>query len=87
MNFNITDDDLNLITDIAKRACQIYPELDMTITMLDLISVHQNSNPLRLDELLEAPEFDFCHDIAGIYNHLDRRTGKLGECFSPRYSA
>jgi hypothetical protein len=87
MNFDITDHDLDLIGEIAKRACKIYSELDMTTTMMDLISVHQNGNPLQLESLLEASKEEFCHDIAGIYNHLDRRTGKLGGCFSPRYSA
>jgi len=87
MNFNITDHDTRIIGDIAKRACKIYPELDHITTMMDLTLLHANGSPLRLDDMLEAGDFDFCHDIAGIYNHLDRRTGKLGGCFSPRYSA
>ena len=36
--------------------------------------------------LLEADQFDFIHDVAGIHRHMDRSTGKLGDCFSPRFT-
>lgn len=53
---------------------------------MDIAAVHANGNPLRLDDLLAADEFNFIHDIAGISRHLDRDTGKLGDGFTPRYS-
>lgn len=53
---------------------------------MDLCAVHANGNPLRLEALLEADDFNFCHDIYGIRRHLDRDTGKLGDFFSPRFS-
>ena len=87
MNFDVTDTETRVIGDIAKRACQCFPELDHLTAMMDLTVVHANGCPLKLNELLDAPEFDFRHDIAGIYNHLDRKTGHLKDCFLPRYSA
>lgn len=35
---------------------------------------------------LEADEFNFLHDLIGIYNHLNRETGKLDNCFLPRFA-
>lgn len=55
--------------------------------MMDISACHANGNPLKLDELLVAKEFDFTHDICGIAAHMNRETGKLEDCFSPRYSA
>ena len=54
--------------------------------MMDIEAVHCNGNPLRLDALLSADEFNFSHDIVGIRNNLNRETGKLENCFVPRYS-
>lgn len=43
---------------------------------------------LDLKALLEAPAFDFAHDICGILRHMDRSSypGKLTDCFVPRFS-
>jgi hypothetical protein len=38
---------------------------------------------LDLSKLLGADDFTFVHDVAGISHHMDRKTGKLGGCFSP----
>jgi hypothetical protein len=50
--------------------------------MMDLDSVPD----LDLQKLLEAPSFDFAHDICGIIRHMDRSTypGNLKDCFRPR---
>lgn len=55
--------------------------------MMDVTSTHLNGNPLRLEALLEADDFNFAHDIYGIRRHLDRTTGQLKDFFSPRFSA
>ena len=86
LNFDINDHETRVIGKIAARATKMYPFLDHLATMMDLTIVHANGNPLRLDDFLEAQDFDFMHDIAGIHNHLDRKTGQLKDCFSPRYS-
>lgn len=54
--------------------------------MMDLAACHGNGNPLDLAKLLTAPTFDFLHDISGISVYIDRGTGKLTQCFSPRCS-
>jgi len=78
------------ISAIAKRAVEMaasagwrYEFMDAD---MDITACHVNGNPLKLDELLAADEFNFSHDVFGIRRHIDRRTGKLGDCFSPRFS-
>ena len=57
-----------------------------TTFVMDLTACHANGNPLRLAELLAADDGNFAHDIFGINRHLNRQTGELMDCFSPRYS-
>lgn len=87
MNFNVSSTEARIISKIAQRACEVFPEGDQMTFEMDLTVTHANGCPLKLEELLVADEFNFRHDVAGIYNHLDRKTGKLKDCFSPRYSA
>lgn len=54
---------------------------------MDVLATHCNGNPLRLNDLLKADDFNFLHDISGIARHLNRNTGKLKNLFSPRFSA
>ena len=86
MDFNANTHDMAVIGRIAKRAHDEY-EADYITVMMDIEAVHCNGNPLRLDELLKADNFNFLHDIGGINKHINRETGKLEDCFSPRYSA
>lgn len=41
---------------------------------------------LRLDDLLNADDLNFAHDICGIQNHIDRRNKVFTDCFVPRYA-
>ena len=50
-----------------------------------LYAVHLDT-PLELHRLLEAPAQDLFHDVFGISRHLNRETGKLDNCFLPRYA-
>lgn len=52
---------------------------------MNLTACHLNGPPLRLQELLEAPVFDFSHDICGIDKFMNRKTGKLSGYFVPRF--
>lgn len=84
----VTKEGFETIAKIADR-CLTYgarkrSKIDI---IMDIEAVHCNGNPLRLNDLLDAPNFDFAHDVFGIQQHLDRRTGKLQNCFVPRYSA
>ena len=75
-----------LIEEIVDRAEQlnlVERRRKLTLTM-DLTACHLNGTPLNLHRLRGFPDFDFVHDIAGISRHLDRDTGKLGDCFAPR---
>lgn len=58
---------------------------DRTTLWMDLLAAH-NQYPLDLEALAEADPENFAHDIAGIVGHIDRRTGKLTDCFVPRYA-
>jgi len=82
---------LDLIRQIAQRAVRLYQDvLGEDIPQWEFeaeISMAHASNPLRLGELLEANDGNFAHDIGGIRNNLNRLTGELRNCFSPRYSA
>jgi hypothetical protein len=88
MKLMATTDDSRLIRQIADRVFKEIPDYpdDRLSLEMDLTAAHLNGNPLKLAELLKAPKFDFVHDVCGIRTNLSRTTGKLGNCFSPRYS-
>lgn len=82
---------MDLIGKIADRAVSVYAANDVRVErrdiLMDISSVHMSGgNKLRLEELLAADDLNFIHDVAGINRHLDRETGKLMNCFSPRFS-
>jgi hypothetical protein len=81
----IKKEDMQIALQIAKRANRLYPRRTIMDFDMDIEACHL-SNPLRLKELLEADEFNFAHDIYGIMNNLNRETGKLQNCFLPRFS-
>ena len=87
INWTATRDENLVIANIAARAFKVYkgdyPYQDI---MMNIEACHCNGTPLRLKDLLAADDFNFSHDIAGIYNHLDRETGKLKGSFSPRFA-
>lgn len=60
--------------------------LDKMSLEMDLEAT-QAKVPLMLQELLEADDFNFAHDVFGIIRHMDRSTGELTDCFLPRSSA
>ena len=93
IRFNVSSVDHKTITKIAARAVAVSlsqgsePVLDQCEILMDLTAVHANGCPLRLDDFLSGLDFDFSHDIAGIRRYLNRETGQLGGCFSPRFAA
>lgn len=85
--FTVTKEESKLITKIIKRAKQRHLLIDDEKShRMDLQATHANGNPLDFKRFLEADDFNFIHDFCGIYRHLDRRTGKLNNFFSPRCS-
>ncbi|HDZ40046.1 MAG TPA: hypothetical protein ENH62_17540 [Marinobacter sp.] len=87
ISFETSSEDAALIEQIAARALEDQvgdtPTLDF---MMDITAAHLNGCPLDLVGLLEAPDFDFAHDVFGIQSHLNRSTGKLERCFLPRHA-
>lgn len=79
-----------IISKIAEKAVKMAREheiqYDQQTAMMDISACHKNGNPLRLTDLLNADDFNFVHDIFGIRANLNRETGKLENCFVPRYS-
>lgn len=53
--------------------------------MMDVENADKQFN-LRLDELLEADDYEFTHDVFGIVSNIDRTTGKVGNLFVPRFA-
>ena len=77
---------IKVIGEIANRAVAFNPSYDKTVVVMDLLVIYETGVEMRWDELLNAPVFDFMHDINGINQHLNRNTYKLEDCFWPRYA-
>ena len=86
ISFHCTKEELHHITRIADRFMQLAPNHDRLTLEMDLCACHANGTPLRLRDLENAAILDFMHDICGITNHLDRKTGHLTGLFHPRYA-
>lgn len=90
IRFDVTEEEQQLIEKIIERVRNFFPEkfdagqLNAFMFEMDLCACHANGCPLDFKRLLEFPEFDFMHDIAGIVQHIDRQTGQLQHCFLPR---
>jgi hypothetical protein len=90
LSWGISRAEAVLIERIVDRYVTEVPETTIedqqTITM-DLIACHKNAVPLNLERMADWKRFfDIAHDIHGINRHLDRRTGKLLNCFVPRFA-
>ncbi len=77
---------IEIIGKIANRAVTINPAYDKSTVMMDLLVLYETGVEMRWEEFLNAPVFDFMHDINGINQHLNRDTYKLEDCFWPRYA-
>ena len=90
INWDATPEDAEAIKKIVERAATLYKaymgqELKDRLSLdMDLTATHLNGTPLDLAKLLAFPDTDFAHDVFGIQRHMNRNTGKLGDCFLPR---
>ena len=91
IKFKVSQKERELIDKIVDRALRMadgsgiaYDRMDAE---MDIIATHANGCPLKLQELLEADDFNFTHDVFGIRHHLNRETGQLENHFSPRCTA
>lgn len=90
ISFETSKSEADIICQIADRANLLSKKYDIEYkymtAMMDITACHANGNELRLDELLKADDSNFAHDVFGIRRHINRETGKLENCFLPRYS-
>jgi len=86
IKWDATQEEMEIIQKIAKRGFIRKLYADVLALSMDIAATHLNGCPLKLKEWLAADDFNFFHDIYGIYNHLDRKTGKLKNCFLPRFA-
>jgi len=88
INWNCSREEMEtiaLIVTRAKREC--FSQRSLLSLNMDITACHCNGNKLRLNELLKADTYNFAHDICGIVGNINRETGKLENCFLPRFSA
>jgi hypothetical protein len=78
-----TTEEYAMVQVIAKRAVKMKIYRDRLTADMDISAAHATC-PLDLVRLLEADNFNFGHDMAGIRDHLNRETGKLERFFLPR---
>ncbi len=87
---NMTMEEDALALKIAQRAHRASLEAGRDIQLLhffmDICVCHALGCPLKLEGLLAADNFNFAHDVFGIYKHLNRETGQLTGGFLPRYA-
>jgi hypothetical protein len=89
-SFHVTREEVLLINKIIERAerqSQRGHSIDRMTAHMDISACIANGCPLKLQEWLDAPDFDFAHDFYGIARHIDRTTGQLKDCFLPRFAA
>lgn len=86
-----SEEDQQLCYEIAKRACELlrtYAKGEHADTQSLVMDVEAANIvcPMRLEELLEADDENFAHDVFGIERHINRETGQLDNCFLPRFA-
>lgn len=93
-SFDVSPEASDLIFAVVVRFESIMPASnfnprgrDRQDYIMDLTACHANGMPLDLAKLLAAPPFDLVHDVCGIRDHINRRTGKIEDQFVPRCAA
>lgn len=88
--FKATQQEDDLIRQIARRASALSESVGVAYrtieAAMDVEVCHSNGCPLDLPALLAADDTNFSHDVFGIRRHLNRRSGALENCFTPRYA-
>lgn len=81
----LSRNDHEFLNKIAERAIAQGINRPKMYLLMDLTAACR-ACPLRLEELLQADNANFFHDVLGIIQHLNRTTGELTDCFVPRYA-
>ena len=87
MNFKTSTEEAAQIDQLVNRAAgMITGPVDKCHLATGLTACHCNGCPLDLEGLLSAEKQDILHDAAGICQNLNLKTGKLENCFWPRFA-
>lgn len=86
VSFKCTDDERKAIKTCVDRAIEKWPEFDRMNLTMDLTATNANGCKLDFNRLIAFDDFNFAHDVFGIANTIDRKTGKLTNHFLPRCS-
>jgi hypothetical protein len=90
MSTDATYQERETIAAITGRAIGLYRdygiECDPLALSLAILATHANGCRLRLAALLAADDLNFLHDVSGIVNNIDTDTGRLLNCFRPRFA-
>lgn len=86
LNFDLNNTDREYARKIAVRAVEYLDVLSVMEIIMDLSVVHNHDCGLDLAQFSAADDFNLLHDVVGIHNHLNRKTGKLEDCFVPRFA-
>ena len=90
IKFTATKKDNALIGKIVDRAVGYYKQAKVRVSAqdieMDITATHLNGCRLNLGGLLAADQFNLMHDVCGINQNLNRTTGKLENCFLPRFA-
>jgi hypothetical protein len=89
IDFKATKEDSELIDKIIERAHKLFKnfkkvDIDLLELNMDICATHLNGCNLSLEKLLSFDNSNFLHDVIGINRNIDRKTGKLENCFIPR---
>jgi hypothetical protein len=83
----LTRKEFEIMARVAERGVALLERAGLKVKRLDLMMDLEFTNdvcPLDFAKLRDFDDGDFGHDIAGIYNHFNRETRKLDDCFVPR---
>lgn len=90
---SVSSPEVRIIGQIAKRAAdlaknqgltQLYLSYRWSEFAVDILKFHEKM-PMRLQDLLEANDVDFAHDIFGIHESFDSGKKTLKEGFVPLF--
>lgn len=75
------------LAEIAARAERLgISRTDRLTSVLDIELADKHWH-LRLNDWMNADDFNFAHDFVGIQNHIDRETKSFDNRFVPRFAA
>jgi hypothetical protein len=91
INWTCTPEERTQIDAITGRAVRLANELGVDLgkpinLMMDITACHLNGCPLDFAQIIAAEDQEFAHDVFGIMRHIDRGTGTLRDCFTPRFA-